>query len=139
MGVWRTLGYIFAGLTILGGFILIAFGASLGSQTSSQTGLFGNAINQLVSLALVYGGVSTIVLGILIIWALVKSGQIENIDKNIEIIAEWTKSQKEKEGKSDDDQRFLEDQQRKLDEEERYVADLERKKKDKEELKSNGQ
>lgn len=138
MGVWRTLGYVFAGFTILGGFILIAFGANLGSQTSSQTGLFGNAINQLVSLALVYGGVSTIVLGILIIWALVKSGQIENIDKNIEIIAEWTKSQKEKEGKSDDDQRFLEDQQRKLDEEERYVADLERKKKDKEELKSNG-
>ena len=114
MGVWRTSGYIFAGLTILGGFILIAFGASLGSQTSSQTGLFGNAINQLVSLALVYGGVSTIVLGILIIWALVKSGQIENIDKNIQIIAEWTQSQKVKEGNADDDERFFEDQQRKL-------------------------
>jgi hypothetical protein len=127
MGVWRTLGYIFAGLTILGGFILIAFGASLGSQTSSQTGLFGNAINQLVSLALVYGGVSTIVLGILIIWALVKSGQLENIDKNIQIIAkwtqshkvkegnaEWTQSQKVKEGNADDDERFFEDQQRKL-------------------------
>jgi hypothetical protein len=127
MGVWRTLGYIFAGLTILGGFILIAFGASLGSQTSSQTGLFGNAINQLVSLALVYGGVSTIVLGILIIWALVKSGQLENIDKNIQIIAKWTQShkvkegnaewiqsQKVKEGNADDDERFFEDQQRKL-------------------------
>jgi len=128
MGVWRTLGYIFAGLTILGGFILIAFGASLGSQTSSQTGLFGNAINhQLVSLALVYGGVSTIVLGILIIWALVKSGQLENIDKNIQIIAkwtqshkvkegnaEWTQSQKVKEGNADDDERFFEDQQSKL-------------------------
>ena len=127
MGVWRTLGYIFAGLTILGGFILIAFGASLGSQTSSQTGLFGNAINQLVSLALVYGGVSTIVLGILIIWALVKSGQIENIDKNIQIIAEWTQSQKVKEGNAewtqsqkvkegnaDDDEIFFEHQQRKL-------------------------
>ena len=98
MGVWRTLGYIFAGITILGGFILIAFGASLASQTSSQTGLFGNAISQLGSLALVYGGLSTIVLGILIIWALVKSGQIENIDKNIRIIAEWTKSQQQKEG-----------------------------------------
>jgi hypothetical protein len=98
MGVWRTLGYIFAGLTILGGFILIAFGASLGSQTSFQTGQFGNTINQLGSLALVYGGVSTIVLGILIIWALVKSGQIENIDKNIKIIAEWAKSQQQKEG-----------------------------------------
>ncbi len=113
MGVWRTLGYIFAGLTILGGFILIAFGASLGTQTSSQTGLFG-AINQLVSLALVYGGVSKIVLGILIIWALVKSGQIENIDKNIQIIAEWTQSQKVTEGNADDDEMFFEHQQRKL-------------------------
>ena len=97
MGVWRTLGYIFAALIILGGFISIGLGASLASQTSSQTGLFGNAISQLGSLALVYGGVSTIVLGILIIWALVKSGQIENIDKNIKIIAEWAKSQQQKE------------------------------------------
>jgi len=36
--------------------------------------------------------------GILLIWALVKSGQLENIDKNIKVIAEWAKSQLQKEG-----------------------------------------
>jgi hypothetical protein len=35
---------------------------------------------------------------------LVKRGQIESIDKNIKIIAEWTQSKKEKEGKSDPSQ-----------------------------------
>ena len=139
MGVWRTLGYIFSGLIILGGFILVAFGGSVGSQIGSQTGLYGNTFNQIGGLALVYGGVSSIVLGILMIWALVKSGQIESIDKNIKIIAEWAESQMGKEGKSDDDERFLEEERRKLNEDERYLADLERKKKDKEELKSNGQ
>lgn len=131
MGVWRTLGYIFAGLTIVAGFILIGVGANLSTQTSSQPGLFGNMFSQFGGLAFVYGGASTIVFGVLIIWALVKSGQIESIDKNIKIIAEWIQSQKVKEGKSEDDERFLEDQQRKLDEEEKYLADLERKKRDK--------
>jgi hypothetical protein len=95
--------------------------------------------SQFGGLALVYGGVNTVVFGILIIWALVKSGQIESIDKNIKIIAEWAQSQKAKDVTSDNDEIFLEDQQRKLKEEERYLADLERKKKDKEELKSNGE
>lgn len=128
MGFWRTLGYIFSGFIIIGGFILVAFGASVGSQMNFQPGPYGNTFNQLGGIAIIYGGVSSIVLGILMIWALVKSGQIESIDKNIKIIAEWAKSQQEKEGKSDDE-KFLEDEQRKLDNEERFLADLERKKK----------
>ena len=107
MGVWRTLGYIYGGLTIVAGFVLVGLGASLSTQTNIQTGLsgvFGNTFSQFGGLALAYGGVSTIVFGILIIWALVKRGQIESIDKNIKIIAEWTQSKKEKEGKSDPSQ-----------------------------------
>ena len=117
MGVWRTLGYIYGGLTIVAGFVLIGLGANLSTQTSFETGLsglYGNMFSQFGGSALVYGGVSTIVFGILIIWALVKSGQIESIEKNIKIIAEWTQSQKVKEGNADDDERFFEDQQRKL-------------------------
>lgn len=134
MGVWRKLGYIFGGLTIVAGFVLIGSGVNLSTQTNVEPDMFGlsNMFSQFGGLALVYGGVNTVVFGILIIWALVKSGQIESIDKNIKIIAEWARSQKEKQGKSDEDERFLEDQQRKLNEEQRYLADLERKKKDKE-------
>ena len=136
MGVWRKLGYIFSGLTIVAGFVLIGSGVNLSTQTNVETetdafGL-GNIFSQFGGLALVYGGVNTVVFGILIIWALVKSGQIESIDKNIKIIAEWAQSQIAKEGESGDDEKFLEDQQTKLNEEERYLADLERKKKDKE-------
>jgi hypothetical protein len=131
MGVWRTLGYIFSGLIIVGGFILVAFGASIGSQMSFQTGVYGNTFNQLGGLAIIYGGVSSIVLGILMIWALVKSGQIESIDKNIKIIADWITSQKAKEGEPSDDERFLQDEQIKLEKEERYLAELDRKKKEK--------
>ena len=136
MGVWRKLGYIFSGLTIVAGFVLIGSGVNLSTQTNveTETDVFGlgKMFSQLGGLALVYGGVNTVVFGILIIWALVKSGQIESIDKNIKIIAEWAQSQKAKEGKLGDDERFLEDQQTKLNEEERYLSDLERKKKDKE-------
>jgi hypothetical protein len=132
VGFWRTLGYIFSGLIIVGGFILVAFGASVGSQMSFQTAPYGNTLNQLGGLAIIYGGVSSIVLGILMIWALVKSGQIESIDKNIKIIAEWITSQKDKEGNSVDNEKFLEDEQRKLDADEKYLAELERKKQEKE-------
>lgn len=134
MGVWRTLGYIFGGLTIVAGFVLIGSGVNLSTQPSVETGIsgiYGNMFSQFGGLALVYGGVNTVVFGILIIWALVKSGQIESIDKNIKIIAEWAKSQTDKGGQSDDDKRFLEDEQSRLDEEERYIADLERKKENK--------
>ena len=134
MGVWRNLGYVYAALNIIGGFVFIGIGASLSSQQASMgTGLFANVFNQIGGLAFIYGGLNGILIGILLIWGLVKSGQIENIDKNIEIIAEWTKSQKAKDVNSDNDERFLEDQQRKLNEEKRSLADLERKKKDTEE------
>lgn len=134
MGVWRTLGYIFSGLIIVGGLVLVAFGGNIGSQMSFEPGPYGDMFNQLGGFAIIYGGVSSIVLGILMIWALVKSGQIESIDKNIKIIAEWAKSQQEKEGKSDDEE-FLENEQRKLDNEERYLAELEQKKREKNETK----
>ncbi|MDW0234017.1 MAG: hypothetical protein QOK50_07350 [Nitrososphaeraceae archaeon] len=97
MGVWRILGYVYAGLNILGGFILIGAGASMSTQPSLGTG-FSGMLNQIGSFAFIYSGLAGIMVGILLIWALVKSGQIENIDKNIQIIAEWAKSQMQKEG-----------------------------------------
>ena len=97
MGIWRILGYAYAGLNILGGFILIGVGASINSQPSLGTGL-SSTMNQIGGLAFIYGGLGGIMVGILLIWALVKSGQIESIDKNIKIIAEWAKSQQQKEG-----------------------------------------
>jgi len=134
LGVWRNLGYVYAALNIIGGFVFIGIGTSISTQQASfGTGLFANVFNQIGGLAFIYGGLNGILIGILLIWGLVKSGQIENIDKNIEIIAEWTKSQKAKDVNSDNDERFLEDQQRKLNEEKRSLADLERKKKDTEE------
>ena len=98
MGIWRVLGYVYAGLNILGGFVFIGIGASMSTQQQSSfdTG-FSNVFSQIGGLAFIYGGLSGIMIGILLIWALVKSGQIENIDKNIKIIAEWAKSQQQKE------------------------------------------
>jgi hypothetical protein len=78
-----------------------------------------------------HGGISTIIFGILLIWALIKSGQIENIDKNIEIIAEWARLQQEKEESSSEDD--LKEEQKRLDADEKYLAELELKKKEKEE------
>lgn len=37
------------------------------------------------------------------IWALVKSGQIENIDRNIQIIADWAESQMPEEDPTPDE------------------------------------
>lgn len=98
MGVWRILGYVYAGLNILGGFILIGAGMSMSTQPSLGTGFSSGLFNQIGGLAFIYGGLAGIMVGILLIWALVKSGQIENIDKNIQIIGEWAKSQIQKEG-----------------------------------------
>jgi len=99
MGIWRTLGYVFAGVNIIAGFILVAAGAGIMSQPqqSIRTGILSSGLfNQLGGFALLYGGIGTIIFGILLIWALVKSGQIENIDKNIKIIAEWARNNKRK-------------------------------------------
>jgi hypothetical protein len=97
LGVWRILGYAYAGLNILGGFILIGAGMRMSTQPSLGTGFSSGLFDQIGGLALIYGGLSGITLGIVLIWALVKSGQIESIDKNIKIIAEWAKSQMRKE------------------------------------------
>lgn len=86
----------------MGGFILIARGASSLSQPSldTQSSLgygFSGLIHQIQGYGLIYGGLAAVMLGILLIWALVKSGQIENIDKNIQVIADWARSQMQKE------------------------------------------
>jgi len=132
MGIWRNLGYVFAGLNMIAGFILVGIGSGIMSQPNMQQGLpsFG-MLNQLGGFALVYGGAGTIVFGILLIWALVKSGQIENIDKNIKIIAEWARLQQEKQ-KSNSEFDLVEEQ-KKIDAEENYLDELERKKKEKDE------
>ena len=127
LGIWRNLGYVYAALNIVGGFVFIGIGASLSTQQASiGTGLFANVFNQIGGLAFVYGGLNGILIGILLIWGLVKSGQIENIDKNIKIIAEWAKLQLKQEPSSDYN---LEDEQKKLDVDEKYLAELEEKKK----------
>ena len=83
----------------MGGFILIARGASSLSQPSldTQSSLGYGLIHQIQGYGLIYGGLAAVMLGILLIWALVKSGQIENIDKNIQVIADWARSQMQKE------------------------------------------
>jgi hypothetical protein len=126
------LGYVFAGLNMIGGFVLVGIGSGIMSQPTIQRGMpsFG-MFTQLGGFALVYGGVGTIVFGILLIWALVKSGQIENIDKNIQIIAGWARLQQKKE--QADSEYDLEDEQKKLDADQKYLAELERKKKEKDE------
>jgi hypothetical protein len=92
LGVRRILGYVYAGLNILGGFILIGAGTSMTTQPSLGTGFSSRMFNQIGGFAFIYGGLAAIMMGILLIWALVKSGQIESIDRNIRIIAEWAKS-----------------------------------------------
>ena len=87
MGIWRKLGYAYAGLNILGGFILIGVGANMSTQPSLGTGMSAGMFNQISGLALVYGGLSGIMIGILLIWGLVKSGQIESMEKSLKKIA----------------------------------------------------
>jgi len=127
MGIWRDLGYVFAGLNIIAGFVLVGIGFGIMSQqTVGETGLpsFG-IFNQLGGFALVYGGIGTTIFGILLIWALVKSGQIENIDRNIKIIAEWAQLQNKQEPSSEYN---LEEEQKKLTADEKYLAELDEKK-----------
>jgi hypothetical protein len=101
LGIWRDLGYAYAAITILGGILLLISGFSASFQSSYNTdygtnNAFSSVFNQFRGLGLIYGGFSAITLGLLLIWALVKSGQIENIDKNIQVIARWAKSQMQK-------------------------------------------
>lgn len=96
------MGYAYAAITILGGILLLISGFSASFESSYNSGFGGSdalssVFDQLRGLGLIYGGFSAITLGLLLIWALIKSGQIENIDKNIQIIAEWAKSQMQKE------------------------------------------
>lgn len=124
MGIWRTLGYVFAGLSIIGGFIFIAISYTLSSQSSLQTGLMSSMYNQLFTVAFLFGGLGGIIFGIVLIWGLVKSGQMENIDKNIKIIAEWAESQ-QKQRMVDEE---FEDAQMALEKDEKKLAELEKEK-----------
>jgi DNA repair exonuclease SbcCD ATPase subunit len=124
LGVWRTLGYVFAGLSIIGGFIFIAISYTLSSQSSLQTGLMSSMYNQLFTVAFLFGGLGGIIFGIMLVWGLVKSGQMENIDKNIKIIAEWAESQ-QKQRKVDEE---FEDAQMALEKDEKKLAELEKEK-----------
>jgi hypothetical protein len=126
MGIWRDLGYVLGGIAIIAGFVLVGIGFAVMSQETVERGLQSFGIfNQLGGFALVFGGIGTINYGILLIWALVKSGQIENIDKNIKIIAEWARLQQKGEPSSEHD---LKDEQKKLDADEKYLSELEQKK-----------
>jgi hypothetical protein len=131
MGIWRDLGYVFAGINIIAGFVLVGIGFGIMNQQTTERGLQSFGIfNQLGGFALLYGGIGTIIFGILLIWALIKSGQIENIDKNIKIIAQWAQLQQKGESSPQID---LEEEQKKLTADEKYLAELERKKKEKDE------
>jgi hypothetical protein len=56
MGIWRTLGYVYAGFNILDGFILIAAGANFTAMQNLGSGPYGGMVNQIGSIALMYGG-----------------------------------------------------------------------------------
>ena len=80
--------------------------------------------NQLFTISFLFGSLGGIIFGIMLIWGLVKSGQMENIDKNIKIIAEWAQLQ-QKESKVDEE---LEDARIALEKDEKKLADFEREK-----------
>jgi hypothetical protein len=90
LGVWRKLGYAYAGLNILIGFILIGVGVSVTTQPiqpSLGTGTSFGMFNQIGGLVIIYGGLSGVMMGILLIWGLVKSGQIESMEQSLKKIA----------------------------------------------------
>lgn len=87
MGFWRNVGYVIAIIVIVAG--VICFIAAIVASPKIETQLTGigdiAAIAGVSSLALVgFGG---LVSGILLIWALKKSGQIESMEKSLRKIA----------------------------------------------------
>lgn len=87
MGFWRTVGYVIAVIIIVAGVICFIAAIVASPKIETQPTEIGNiaALAGVSSLALVgFGG---LVSGILLIWALRKSGQIESMEKSLRKIA----------------------------------------------------
>ena len=87
MGFWRNVGYVIAIIVIVAGVICFIAAIVASPKIETQPTEIGNiaAIAGVSSLALVgFGGVIS---GILLIWALKKSGQIESMEKSLRKIA----------------------------------------------------
>jgi hypothetical protein len=87
MGFWRTVGYVIAVIIIVAGVICFIAAIVASPKIETQPTEIGNiaALAGVSSLALVgFGG---LVSGILLIWALKKSGQIESMEKSLRKIA----------------------------------------------------
>ena len=87
MGFWRNVGYVIAVIIIVVGVICFIAAIVASPKIETQSTEIGNiaALAGVSSLALVgFGG---LISGILLIWALRKSGQIENMEKSLRKIA----------------------------------------------------
>jgi hypothetical protein len=87
MGFWRNVGYVIAIIVIVAGVICFIAAIVASPKIETQLTEIGDiaAIAGVSSLALVgFGG---LVSGILLIWALKKSGQIESMEKSLRKIA----------------------------------------------------
>ena len=87
MGFWRNVGYVIAVIIIVAGVICFIAAIVASPKIETQPTEIGNiaALAGVSSLALVgFGG---LVSGILLIWALRKSGQIESMEKSLRKIA----------------------------------------------------
>lgn|SRR4029079_162394 len=87
MRFWRNVGYVIAVIIIVAGVICFTAAIAASPKIETQPTEIGNiaAIAGVSSLALVgFGGVIS---GILLIWALRKSGQIESMEKSLRKIA----------------------------------------------------
>jgi len=87
MGFWRNVGYIIAIIIIAAGVICFIAAIAVSPKIETQPTEIGNiaAVAGVSSLALIgFGGM---VSGILLIWALKKSGQIESMEKSLRKIA----------------------------------------------------
>ena len=87
MGFWRTVGYVIAVIIIVAGVICFIAAIVASPKIETQPTEIGNiaALAGVSSLALVgFGG---LVSGILLIWALKKSGQIESMEKSLRKIS----------------------------------------------------
>lgn len=86
MGLWRKVGYVIAIVMVAAG-IVITLAAIIASSNidTQQTEMRGIAALAGVSLAPI--GVASIISGNLLIWALLKRGQIESMEKSLKEIA----------------------------------------------------
>src|SRR6185295_1113869 len=87
MGFWRTVGYVIAVIIIVAGVICFIAAIVASPKIETQPTEIGDiaALAGVSSLALVgFGG---LVSGILLIWALKKSGQIESMERSLRKIA----------------------------------------------------